>query len=68
MNQSVLIKNAQMVNEGKIETCDVLVAGDRIVEVAATISAKSPNTRVIDADGLYLMPGMIDDQVHFREP
>ncbi|HCK04940.1 MAG TPA: dihydroorotase, partial [Flavobacteriaceae bacterium] len=68
MNQSVLIKNAQVVNEGSIDTCDVLVVGDRIQEIASTISAKSPNTRVIDADGLYLMPGMIDDQVHFREP
>ena len=68
MIQTILIKNAQLVNEGKIGTFDVLIDGDRIEEVATTISAKSPNTRVIDADGLHLMPGMIDDQVHFREP
>ena len=68
MNQSILIKGAQVVNEGRIETCDVLVIGDRIKEVASSISAKSPNTRVVEADGLHLMPGMIDDQVHFREP
>ena len=68
MTQTILIKNAQLVNEGKIGTFDVLIDGDRIKEVATTISAKSPNTHVIDADGLHLMPGMIDDQVHFREP
>ena len=68
MNPSVLIKNALVVNEGLIERLDVLVVADSIEEIAPSISAKSPHTRVIDADGLYLMPGMIDDQVHFREP
>lgn len=66
--QTYLIKNAQIVNEGKIIKGDVLIQGDRIAEVALSISVKNSNTVVIDADGFYLVPGMIDDQVHFREP
>jgi dihydroorotase len=66
--QTYLIKNAQIVNEGKILKGDVLIQNDRIEEVSASISVKSANTTVIDADGCYLVPGMIDDQVHFREP
>ncbi len=68
MTQRVLIKNAQMVNEGAITTGDLLIHGDRIEDIAESISLKSADTKVIDADGLYLLPGMIDDQVHFREP
>lgn len=64
----ILIKNAHIVNEGTIRQGDVLVEGDRIAEVADSISVKSADTQVIDADGQYLFPGMIDDQVHFREP
>lgn len=66
--RAVLIKNANIVNEGKIVKGDVLVQDGRIAEISETISAKSSDTKVIDADGSYLMPGMIDDQVHFREP
>lgn len=66
--QDYLIKNAQIVNEGKIFRGDVLIQNDRIAEVSESISVKSANTKVIDADGCYLVPGMIDDQVHFREP
>ena len=65
---NILIKNAQIVNEGKIRRGDLLIKGDRIAEIADHISVKSSNTAVIDADGQYLVPGMIDDQVHFREP
>ena len=65
---TVLIKNVHIVNEGKIVKGDVLVEGDRISEVAESISAKSGDTKIIDGDGHYLLPGMIDDQVHFREP
>jgi dihydroorotase len=65
---TVLIKNAQIVNEGKIVKGDVLVEGDRIAEISVSISAKSADTKIIDADGCFLLPGMIDDQVHFREP
>jgi dihydroorotase len=68
MSDSILIKNAQLVNEGSVTRSDVLIVGDRIAEIASSISLKSSGTRVVDADGLYLMPGMIDDQVHFREP
>ena len=66
--QTYLIKNAQIVNEGKIVKGDVLIQEDRIAEVSLSISVKNSNTVVIDADGYYLVPGMIDDQVHFREP
>ncbi|MAB38748.1 MAG: dihydroorotase [Aequorivita sp.] len=66
--KAVLIKNANIVNEGKIVKGDVLVQDGRIAEISETISAKSADTKVIDADGSYLLPGMIDDQVHFREP
>ncbi len=66
--QDFLIKNAQIVNEGNIFKGDVLIQNDRIAEVSESISVKSANTKVIDADGCYLVPGMIDDQVHFREP
>ncbi|MCZ6595218.1 MAG: dihydroorotase [Bacteroidetes bacterium] len=68
MIHRVLIKNAQIVNEGKIVKGDVLVEGDRIAEISDSISAKSAETKIIDADGNFLLPGMIDDQVHFREP
>ena len=63
----ILIKNAKIVNEGKIFEGDVLVDGEFIVEIADSISAK-PDFKVIDAEGNYLIPGAIDDQVHFREP
>jgi dihydroorotase len=64
----VLIKNAKIVNEGKIFEGDVLIEDDLIVEIAETISAKSSECKIIDAEGNYLIPGAIDDQVHFREP
>ncbi len=63
----ILIKNARLINEGSITETDVLVDGERIENVAPGLSADD-TTRVIDANGKYLMPGMIDDQVHFREP
>ncbi len=65
---SVLIKNAKIVNEGVIFEGDVLIENELIVDVAESISAKSPNCTIIDAEGNYLIPGAIDDQVHFREP
>jgi dihydroorotase len=65
---TVLIKNAKIVNEGIIFEGDVLVEGEFITEVAESISAKSANCKIIDAQGNYLIPGAIDDQVHFREP
>jgi dihydroorotase len=64
----ILIKNAKIVNEGSLFEGDVLIEDEFIVEIAESISAKSPSTTIIDAEGNYLIPGMIDDQVHFREP
>ena len=62
--KSTLIKNAKIVNEGTVFSGDVLIEEDRIAEVAKQISAKSAQTKVIQADGKFLLPGMIDDQVH----
>lgn len=62
-----LIKNAQIVNEGTIKNGDVLVKDGRIERVDASIEVKFAVTE-IDATGLFLLPGVIDDQVHFREP
>lgn len=65
---TVLIKNAKIVNEGQIFEGDVLIEGEFITEIAESISHKSSNCKVIDAEGNFLIPGAIDDQVHFREP
>lgn len=63
----ILIKNAKIVNEGKIFEGDLLIENQFIKEIADSISAK-PEYKVIDAEGNFLIPGAIDDQVHFREP
>lgn len=63
-----LIKNAKIVNENKIFEGDVHIKGDQIIEVSSSISAKSSDIKIIDAGGKHLIPGIIDDQVHFREP
>lgn len=63
-----LIKNAKIVNENKVFEGDVHIKGDQIIEVSTSISAKSSNIKIIDAGGKHLIPGIIDDQVHFREP
>jgi len=68
MTRRILIKNATIVNEGKSQIGDILIENDRILNIDSSISLKHPDTKIINADGLYLMPGMIDDQVHFREP
>lgn len=67
-SSSILIKNARIVNEGKVIEGEVLIEGKFIKEIAPSISAKHPDIQVIDAENKFLMPGMIDDQVHFREP
>ena len=61
-----LIKNAIIVNEGKQMQLDLLIAGDRIARIDKAISAAGAH--IIDATGMFLIPGAIDDQVHFREP
>lgn len=63
----LLIRNSRLINEGHIQDADVLIKGDRIEKVAASIDADE-GTEVLDAGGRFLMPGMVDDQVHFREP
>ena len=63
-----LLKNAKIVNEGQIFEGDILIEGEYIKEIADSISAKSSDVAVIDVEGNYVFPGVIDDQVHFREP
>ncbi len=62
-----LIKNATVVNEHKIFESDILIKEGRIEKIATNISLNY-SIKEIDAEGLYLLPGAIDDQVHFREP
>lgn len=64
---SLLITNAHIVNEGQIRQGDVLIRNGRIEKIGGNL-ASSKADRVIDAAGKHLLPGMIDDQVHFREP
>ena len=66
-SSKLLICNARLINEGEIREVDVLVDGERIEKIAPRITA-AEGAEVIDAAGKYLMPGMIDDQVHFRDP
>ncbi|MFT6993462.1 MAG: dihydroorotase [Maribacter sp.] len=61
-----LLKNGKLVNEGKIQEVDILLDGELIVKIAANISDTSAT--LIDVKGNYIIPGIIDDQVHFREP
>jgi dihydroorotase len=65
--QKYLFKDIQVVNEGKIQSLDVLVNGERIERMAPVIDAKG-NITEINGSGKHLFPGVIDDQVHFREP
>ena len=64
--KSILIKNAKIVNEGIIFEGDVLIENQYIVQISKTIF--SATATIIDANGKFLLPGIIDDQVHFREP
>ncbi len=66
--KTVLIKNAKIVNEGSIFEGDILIEGEFIKEISDSISAKSSDVKVLDVEGSYVFPGVIDDQVHFREP
>ncbi len=66
--KSFLIKKAKLVNGGVITEADVLITGEKIAAIDKNISEIPSNTRIIDASGKYLLPGLIDDQVHFREP
>jgi len=66
--KTTLIKNAKVVNEGKTAVLDVLIEGEIISKIKKDIKNYPADTLLIDAEGKYLLPGIIDDQVHFREP
>lgn len=63
----LLITNGRVVNEGETRELDILIRDGRIEAIGSGITAAA-GARVIDAAGRYVLPGMIDDQVHFREP
>lgn len=67
MPTSTLIKNAKIVNEGQILEGDLLICGTRIQKIDKEIAADQSD-EIVEANGQFLLPGMIDDQVHFREP
>lgn len=64
----MLILGAQLINENEIFSADVRIDGQFISEISRQGLSPQPNEKVIRAEGKYLIPGMIDDQVHFREP
>jgi dihydroorotase len=64
---SYLLKGGTLVNEGRIFEADLRIKNDRIDQIGASLTA-GPNEEVLDCGGLYVFPGLIDDQVHFREP
>ena len=65
--KKTLIKNAFVVNEGETKQMDVLIEAGKIAQIKETIAADD-QTEIVEAEGKYLLPGLIDDQVHFREP
>ena len=66
-NLSILILNGTVVNEGEISQLDILIENGRISQIGKDLQSMQAET-VIDAEGKLVLPGMIDDQVHFREP
>ena len=65
-NYSLVLKNCNLVNENSIKQVDVGINNDRIEEISAEITNKSEE--IIDLSGKFIAPGIIDDQVHFRDP
>ena len=65
--QKYIFKNISLVNEGKIKQCDILVSGSRIEKIDNQINSHS-SYHEINGEGKHLLPGVIDDQVHFRDP
>ena len=65
MKSVITIKNCKVVNEGLIEEKDILIKSGRFERISGDIVSEG---HVIDAAGLFLLPGIIDDQCHFREP
>ena len=68
MKNSILIKNGRIINEGKIYQSDIYIEDEIIKDISSSISPKLSETITIDAEDNYIIPGLIDDQVHFREP
>lgn len=66
MAKSILIKNVHIVNEGKTSLSDLLIEGGVISKIGTNLS--SENSKIIEGNGNYLLPGIIDAQVHFRDP
>lgn len=64
---SILIKNAKIVNEGKITEGEILIENEFIKQIGNNLNVPE-NCQIIDAEGNFVIPGAIDDQVHFREP
>ena len=63
-----LIKNARIINEGRQFTGSILIDGEVIQDIFSELTPTMEGVELIDATGLILIPGAIDDQVHFREP
>ena len=64
--KSILIKNAQIINRGEIKSGDIFIQNGKIEQIGGIINRVADTE--INAEGKYAMPGVIDDQVHFREP
>jgi dihydroorotase len=67
MEMKTILRNGTLINEGKKFVADILIANGRIEKIASHISLLE-KAEEINAEGLYVLPGCIDDQVHFREP
>ena len=65
-NFSLVLKNCNLVNENSIKEVDIGIKDDRIEKIASQISSEADE--IIDLEGKYIAPGIIDDQVHFRDP
>ena len=65
MSNTITIKNCKVINEGSITEKDILIKEGRFEKIANDIE---PQGEILDAAGHYLLPGVIDDQCHFREP
>src|SRR5690606_9184933 len=66
LTMTMLRRNGRLVNEGRIEEADLLIEGERIARIGP--GPAPAGGQVLDLDGRYVLPGLIDDQVHFREP
>jgi len=66
--QNYLIKNISIVNEGRIQQGDLLIKNGRIEKILPQITSAGTDAKEINGEGKFLFPGVIDDQVHFREP